>query len=192
MKEAKLILNSVKRLLGQEVKLETANLDNGTVLEADMFEAGSPVFIVTEDGQVPLPIGDYTMEDGRMLVVAEDGIIAEVKEAAAEESPEVEVEVEAGSEPEYVTKEDFLAAIGEIKSLFTSQLEMKAAEEVEVETEKEVELSAAPVMPAATPIKPNPERENARKEQFTYSKKQSQTLDAKLMAKFSNLNLKTS
>lgn len=184
------LLNRIKGIvLGKEVKLEQATLDNGTVIEADMLEAGSPVFIVTEDGQVALPVGDYTLEDGRVLVVSEEGIIAEIKEAATEEeSPEVEVEVEASeAQPEYVTKEDFLTAIGEIKSLFTSQLDAKA-KEIEVEESKETELSAQP-MPAATPIKPNPERETAKKEQMVYAKKQVQSLESKIMAKFANLKL---
>jgi hypothetical protein len=90
------ILNKVRALLGLEVKLEQMKLTDGvSVLEADAFEAGNEVFIVTEDEQkIPLPIGEYELEDMRILVVLEEGIIADVREAA---EPEVEVEVE---EPE--------------------------------------------------------------------------------------------
>jgi hypothetical protein len=90
------ILNKVRTLLGLEVKLEQMKLTDGvSVLEADAFEAGNEVFIVTEDEQkIPLPIGEYELEDMRILVVIEEGIIADVREAA---EPEVEVEVE---EPE--------------------------------------------------------------------------------------------
>jgi hypothetical protein len=90
------ILNKVRTLLGMEVKLEQMKLTDGvSVLEADAFEAGNEVFIVTEDEQkIPLPIGEYELEDMRILVVLEEGIIADVREAA---EPEVEVEVE---EPE--------------------------------------------------------------------------------------------
>jgi hypothetical protein len=42
-----------------EVKLEQMKLENGTVLEADKFEAGNEIFIVTEDERVALPIGEY-------------------------------------------------------------------------------------------------------------------------------------
>jgi hypothetical protein len=92
------ILNKVRTLLGMEVKLEQMKLTDGvSVLEADAFEAGNEVFIVTEDEQkIPLPVGEYELEDMRILVVLEEGIIADVREAA---EPEVEVEepeVEAG------------------------------------------------------------------------------------------------
>jgi hypothetical protein len=43
------MLKEVKTLLGMEIKLEQMKLDNGTVLEAEAFEAGNEVFIVTED-----------------------------------------------------------------------------------------------------------------------------------------------
>jgi hypothetical protein len=90
------ILNKVRTLLGLEVKLEQMKLTDGvSVLEADAFEAGNEVFIVTEDEQkIPLPVGEYELEDMRILVVLEEGIIADVREAA---EPEVEVEIE---EPE--------------------------------------------------------------------------------------------
>jgi hypothetical protein len=84
----------------EEVKLAQAKLDNGTVLEAEAFEAGQPIFIVSEEDRIAVPVGEYLMEDGRVLVVTEEGVIGEIKEAAAEEeTTEVEVEVEAAAEP---------------------------------------------------------------------------------------------
>ena len=68
-----------------EVELAQAKLENDTVLEAEAFEAGNEVFIVTEDEKVAVPVGEYTMEDGKILVVAEEGLIAEIKDAEAEE-----------------------------------------------------------------------------------------------------------
>jgi hypothetical protein len=80
------ILNKVRVLLGMEVKLETMKLDdNVTVIEAEAFEADNEVVVVTEDEQkIPLPVGNYNLEDGRVLVVAEEGLIAEVKEKEEE------------------------------------------------------------------------------------------------------------
>ena len=77
------ILNKVRELLGMEVKLGTRKLDDGvTTIEAEEFEAGFQVVIVTEDEQkIPLPVGEYKLEDGLMLVVTEEGLIAEIKEA---------------------------------------------------------------------------------------------------------------
>ena len=62
----------------EEVTVAQMTLENGAVLEAEAFEAGSEVFIVTEDEKVAVPVGEYTMEDGMILVVAEEGIIGEI------------------------------------------------------------------------------------------------------------------
>ena len=120
------MLNKIKTFLGEEatdivndveaqekVELATAKLDNGTVLEAEAFEAGNEIFIVTEDERVALPVGDYTLEDGKMLVVAEEGIIAEIKDLDEEEAPADE-EVEA-EDLGYVTKEELAEAVSKSK-----------------------------------------------------------------------------
>ena len=87
-------INKIKSLLGMEVSLEMMKLADGvTVLEADAFEMDNEVFIVTEDEQkIPLPVGEYELESGMILVVEVEGIIKEVKEAVVEEevAPEVE------------------------------------------------------------------------------------------------------
>jgi alanyl-tRNA synthetase len=135
-----------------EVKLAQMALENGTIIEAEVFEAGASVFIVNEEDRIALPVGEYKLEDGMILIVAEEGIIAEIKEMeapVAEEAPaEVEVEVEQEmaevKEPkrviESVTKEMFFA---EIESLRKEIEELKLAK-VEVKIE-EVELSAEPL-----------------------------------------------
>ena len=98
------VINQIKELLGMEVKLATMKLSDGvTILEAEVFEAGAEVFVVAEDQKIALPVGEYELEDGKILVVSEEGMIAEIKEMEAEEEmpmqePEVEVEVEAEAE----------------------------------------------------------------------------------------------
>ena len=82
------MLKRIQTLLNTRVELEDRKLDNGTVISADEFAEGQPVFIVTEDERIPMPIGEYMMEDGSMLVVEEEGVIAEVK-AQEEEVEEV-------------------------------------------------------------------------------------------------------
>ena len=77
-------INQIKALLGMEVKLETMKLVNGTEIEAEVFEAGAEVFIVSEEEKVALPIGEYELEGGQVLVVAEEGVISEIKDAAQE------------------------------------------------------------------------------------------------------------
>jgi len=166
----KSILNKVRTLLGLEVKLETMMLTDGvSTLEADVFEAGQPVFILTEDEQrIALPIGEYELEDMRILVVIEEGVIAEIREAAEEEveveAPEAEVETgkmpeeEMAAAPtakkiiESVTKESFFS---EIEALKKENEELKAKLVLSSEVAEEVapvELSEEP-----KPISFNPE-----------------------------------
>lgn len=174
MKES--ILSRISALLGME-KVELASMklmDGVTVLEADAFEPGMEVFIVTEDEQrIALPVGEYELEDGRMLVVATEGVIAEVKEKEEEQAPEVEVEVEAPEAPEAeapMMSEEAPAA--QPKKIIKSQVEemlFSKIEELKAENEAlKAQLSEQPVVeeapvidePAAKPIAHNPEKEN--------------------------------
>jgi hypothetical protein len=169
------ILNKVRTLLGMEVKLEQMKLTDGvSVLEADAFEAGNEVFIVTEDDQrIALPVGEYDLENGMLLVVVEEGMIAEVKEKEAEEeAPEVEVEVEGGNKIE----EEMAAEAAPkktvesiIKETFFSSMEKLQAENAELkaelakfkaETPEVVAEEAAPVELAAEEVEPKPIQHN--------------------------------
>ena len=153
------VINQIKTILGMEVKLAQMKLDNGTVLEAEAFEAGMPVFIVNEEDRIALPVGEYKLEDGMMLIVVEEGIIAEVKEAevveeAPAEAPEVEVEVEqemsetatpkkvieSTIKESHFSKEEVDALKAEIEALKT-----ELASLTEVKEEEVVELSAQPL-----------------------------------------------
>lgn len=160
------VINQIKTLLGMEVKLEQMKLVDGvTIVEADAFEAGMEVFIVTEDEQkIALPIGSYEMENGFVLVVEEEGIIASYMEAPAEEEevvaePEAEVEVEAQAEQpvkktvESIVKETFFS---EIEALKQENIELKAQlEKLSEQPKVEVELAEEP-----KPISFNPENES--------------------------------
>jgi len=121
------MLNKVKELIGvelsEEVKFAQATLENGTVIESESFEAGSEVFIVTEDEMVALPVGEYKLEDGETLIVEEEGIIASV--GAVEE--EVEAAEDKKEEMEYATKaelSEIKAMIDEIKAMIEPKEEM--------------------------------------------------------------------
>ena len=98
-KEVKDALNTLKTVLGMEVKLEQMMLVDGvTTIEFDILEAGQSVMIVNEEDRVPLPIGEYELQDGQILKVLEDGVIGEIgakqEEVEQPEQPEVEEEVE--------------------------------------------------------------------------------------------------
>lgn len=84
------MLNQIKTLLGAKVNLAQLILDNGTVIEADSFENDASVFIVSDDDRISLPVGEYTIEDGRMLIVKEEGVISEIREKMVEEELETE------------------------------------------------------------------------------------------------------
>lgn len=184
------MLKEIKSLLGIELSAETKvelaqmTLENGTVLEAEEFVAGQEVFIITEEDRIALPVGEYEMEDGQILVVEEEGLIAEVK---AEEAV-VEEEVEAAEEMAYVNKEEFTAAIDEIKAMIDEvKAGMKDKEEMaqakaEVEKQVKEELSATP---AATPLKHNPEGE-AKKESFNYAVKRNQSTRDRVLSRIAN------
>ena len=92
------MLKRIQTLLNTRVELEDRKLDNGTVISADEFAEGQPVFIVTEDERIAMPVGEYQMEDGSVLVVEEDGMIAAIKSGEAEEVVEEEVVEEEMSE----------------------------------------------------------------------------------------------
>ena len=193
------ILNKIKTFLGEEkieeqveetqveetqleesqekVELAQAKLDNGTVLEAEAFEAGNEIFIVTEDERVAVPVGEYQMEDGQMLVVSEEGIIGEIKSAEAEEEEEVEAEEE---EMAYVSKEEFNSAIDEIKGMINELKEVKE-EMAEVEEQVKQELSETP---AVEPIAHNPEAKQEFKVRFGQNRKET-ALD-RVMKKLTN------
>jgi len=213
------ILNKVRELLGMEVKLGTRKLDDGvTTIEAEEFEAGFQVVIVTEDEQkIPLPVGEYKMEDGLLLVVTEEGLIAEIKEAEAEEEvieeeakkeEEYEEEVEASVEEakpikktvESIVKETFFSEMETLKKEneeLKSELEKfskvenneNTNEEVVEETKEEVvELSEEKeVEAAAKPIVHNPENKEAKIGK-TISPNRKRTIMDTVLSKINNAN----
>lgn len=164
------VINQIKTLLGMEVKLETMKLADGiTIFEADAFEMDKEVFIVTEDEQkIPVPIGEYELEDGRILVVEVEGIIMDVKEAPTTEevapedevAPEVPVEAEAATPiakktVESVVKETFFA---EIEKLTNENIELKA--QIELLSKVDEVATEATELTEVKPISFNPENTN--------------------------------
>lgn len=159
--------------LNEKVKLEQTKLENGTIIEADSFEEGKEVFIVSDDQLVAMPVGEYILEDTRLLVVEEEGLIADVREVSdkvpekeTEEGEEVEEELaeEAdvadwkGMEIRIKNLED---AIADIKSEEGLKEELSAIEKgnnltVELSKEIPVEVQAELNEPSADPIVSNP------------------------------------
>ena len=153
-----------------EVKFAVATLDSGQEIQTDAeaFAVGVSVFVVNDEGeQIPLPDGEYTLQDGSMLVVAE-GAVSEMKEAEAEVEAEEEKEEEMSEEPkaeeveaveassEVLTREDVAGMIAEAieatKAEFSSQIEERDAKITELSKQATKSLSRAPKMEAPAPV----------------------------------------
>ena len=182
------MLNQIRTLLNIEVKLEEMKLENGTVVSADTFEKGSEIFIVTDDEKVAMPVGEYILEDGRLVVVSEEGMIADVREVSdevpakeetedlEEETVETEVPAEVATEVEAIIEavveviapvlEEVKSEIEELKKEFGK---MRKYED-EKEEDKKEEMSAA-----RKPIKHNPEAKAPQKKQMQFAKGQFNT-----------------
>jgi hypothetical protein len=144
-----------------DTKLEDQVLADGmTTIQADMFEPGENVFIVVTDAEpVPLPVGEYELADGKILVVKEEGIIDSIVEAAeenTEEPKEEEIPVEAEKTPEQAKVKKIVRS--QVEEQHFSELEEKIAEleakivELSKVTDSVVELAEEP-----KPIQFNPE-----------------------------------
>ena len=207
--KSKEMVNQIKTLLNIEVKLEKMKLENGTVVEADSFEKGSEVFIITEDESVALPTGEYILEDSRLLVIEEEGLIADVREVS-DEVPEKEEETtedlvddemaedeemgydkKMADEGNYVTKDSFREMETKIQNLEDAISDLKGdkveAAKLEDEIKEEVKEKLSKE-PAANPIKHNPEAESLKKEmKFSYSPNRIETSLDRILNKINNI-----
>ena len=182
------MLNQIRTLLNIEVKLEEMKLENGTVVSAETFEKGSEIFIVTDDEKVAMPVGEYILEDGRLVIVEAEGMIADVREVSDEvpakeettedlETVETEVPAEVATEVEAIIEavveviapviEEVKSEIEELKKEFGK---MRKYEDEEEEDKKKEEMSAA-----RKPIKHNPEAKTAQRKQMQFAKGQFNT-----------------
>ena len=150
----------------QEVALmATAVLESGQEImtDADAFAVGVSAFVVNDEGErIPLPDGDYKLQDGSMLVVAE-GAVVEVNEATTE--PEVEAEEEKEEEmkaeevqasSEVLTREAVEGMIAEAieatKKEFSSQIEERDAKITELSKQATPSIPRAPKMEAPVSV----------------------------------------
>ena len=173
-------LNKIKVLLGMEetpqvdeatpqeleeakeqLKFEEATLEDGTVISADAFEVGNAVFIVVEEDQQPLPVGEYALADGSLLVVEEEGVIADIKAADEEVEEEVEEVVEQSEEvveqSSDDSKEAIIQAIGVMENLLQEFNTLKEEFASIKEEAKENAVKVEEFEKVGEEIKPNPE-----------------------------------
>lgn len=185
--------------LNEAVKLEQTKLENGTIIEAESFEEGEEVFIVSDEEKIALPVGEYILEDTRLLVVEEEGVIADVREVS-DEAPAKETEEGEEVEEELAEEDDLIRdmmgriqnledAIADIKSKESLKEELSAIEAgnkltVELSQEIPVEVQAELNEPSAEPIVSNPEAFKTLSKFKIGSNRKANTMDRVL----SNLN----
>jgi hypothetical protein len=110
------------------VKLMSVTTADGVEImyEGETLEEKSIVFIENEGERVPLPVGDYVLESGQTLVVSEEGIAAEIKDAeAADEIPEGDAELADADMEKFVEMLDKALGLKEMKAnseLFKTEL----------------------------------------------------------------------
>jgi len=204
--KAQNVLNKILTELASIRKVEFAqmNLENGTVLEAEAFEPENEVFVISGEDRVPAPVGEHKLEDGKILVIVEEGIISEIKEVEAPEVEEVEMQSEeAVAVAEEVAVEVADEAADAISEEVSAAIEVAVAEalvpvveEVAAEMKKlREELASAKTemaamekkfssQSAARPIKHNPAKPESKQAMFS-SKRQPNTLD-RVLAKLNN------
>lgn len=141
------MLNQIKTLLNIEVKLEETKLENGTIVSAESFEKGKEIFIVTDDEKVAMPVGEYLLEDGRLVVVEEEGQIADVREVSdevpAKEEASEEEEITEDLAEEEEKKEEEMADVADwegmekrIQNLEDAIADLKADKESKMQEEE--------------------------------------------------------
>jgi len=192
------MINQIKTLLNIEVKLEEMKLENGTIVSAESFEKDKEIFIVTDDEKVAMPVGEYLLEDGRLVVVSEEGMIADVREVSDEvpskedeegeeitsdlaEEDEEEKELEEKEEG-YAEEDDMMRdMMGRIQNLEDAIADLKKDKEGKMEEEVEEEMSIEKPLKSRTvkeefseaaskPIKHNPEGESKTKKRIEFAK----------------------
>lgn len=190
------MLNQIKTLLNIEVKLEEMKLENGTIVSAESFEKGKEIFIVTDDEKVAMPVGEYLLENGNLVVVEEEGKIADVREvsdevpAKEEASDDKEITEDLAEEEE---KEEEMADVADwegmekrIQNLEDAIADLKADKESKMKEEEMSEESSEKVIeekvemskevqeqlsePASKPIKHNPEGESKQMKKVEFGK----------------------
>ena len=111
------ILKEIKNLIfsnkeEKELNFKDSKANDGEIIvrvEADEFEVGLPLFVITEDGLIQAPAGKHTLEDGRIVEVNEEGVIVSIETPEVEEeveTPEAEIEVELGEEKKEEMEEE--------------------------------------------------------------------------------------
>ena len=214
------MLNKIKTIIGgielteevREVELAEMKLQNGTVVEAEEFKKGEAIFIKSDDERIAMPVGEYVLEDGKLLVVEEEGIIADMRDVsddvpAKEEDMKKDIKEELaeeaavydweGMEKRIKNLEDAIADLKadkvdapedvkeEASAELSEETKEEVTEEVNAELKEEIKENVELSAEVAEPVKHNPEATNESK--FTLKKTNyPKTLQQRIYEKLNN------
>ena len=170
------LLKQISVLLSAEAKVELAQVTtaDGVVLEAEAFEVGKEIFVVSETETVPAENGEYKV-DG-MTIIVMDGKIESIVEVEAETEIEVEA-AEVVSEDvkvEAVSQEEIIKAVVEAIAPMLEEMKAQITEmKSEMENYKQTKMSK---------VSHSPEKVVAQKPQTNLNKQTNvlETIFAKL------------
>lgn len=198
------MLNQIKTLLDIQVKLETMKLENGTDIEADSFEKDKEVFILTDDERVAMPVGEYILADSRLLVVEEEGIIADVRDVSDDVPAKEETTEDLAEDTEDMEDKDEkkMAEVGDwegmekriqnledaIADLKRDKVSAKEVEEMGYGKKEEMnqDLKDQLSQPATQPIKHSPESVGNKHEKVTFQKQRTRSVMDSVLSKIIN------
>jgi hypothetical protein len=115
------------------VEAEGADGSIEITFPGDALEVGAEITTMVDEEAVPVPTGEYTLSDGSILVVAEEGIVGEVKVAEAAEESAEDMETD-GLKGEQI--EQLVNGIAEILATFRTEVEAKFEAAVKTEVDK--------------------------------------------------------
>tara|TARA_Y100001938_G_C8056468_1_gene414654 strand:+ start:902 stop:1513 length:612 start_codon:yes stop_codon:yes gene_type:complete len=197
------ILKNIKTFLGEEIIEETpvelqeevaeevkvelaqAKLENGTLVESSSFKKGDEIFILTDDEKVAMPVGEYVMEDGKLLVVEEEGIIADYR-VVSDDVPQKEDKMKEEMDEEAAVY-DWKGMEKRIKNLedAIADLKSKMGEKEDFEKVEEKVKQELSKTPATEPISHTPEVED-KKINLKYANKRAQSSLDRVLSKMYN------
>jgi len=132
-KDSKTILQKIRDVVlnedDKDLKLAEMQLEDGKTIFAESFEAGESVYLLEGEERIALPVGEYMLADGKVLIVAEEGMIDSITMPEAEEAP-AETEASESESKEEELKQEDLEAVEKLKAeneSLKNELEAKMA-----------------------------------------------------------------
>jgi len=136
------LLKQIQTLLSVEAKVELAQMTtaDGVVLEAEAFEVGRDIFIVSETETKPADNGEYKVDDKTIIVM--DGKIESILEAETEIEVEAAEEVKEEVKVEAVSQEEIIKAVIEAVAPMLEEMKSQIEEmKSEMKNNKETKMA---------------------------------------------------